>query len=101
MNIKNLDHNQIDQLMDEVLDLAYKSKEDLILLMAFLRKLELVHREIREELFEPSLPNTRHDLYWLLKDIDESGGWPYIERMRLRSICENLLQTCENLDQQP
>jgi hypothetical protein len=25
-----------------------------------------------------------------LKDIEEEGGWPYIDRMKLRSLLENL-----------
>jgi hypothetical protein len=56
-----------------------------------LRHLEELHRQIREEIFEPSLPNIRNDLYNLLRDIDESGGWPYIERMKLRALMHHLL----------
>ena len=90
---------KIDRLMNEVLNLAHQSEEDTMVLVTILRKLEFIHRQIREELFEPSLPNTRHDLYSLLKDIDETGGWPYIERMRLRNICEKFLQASENVEQ--
>jgi hypothetical protein len=42
-------------------------------------------------MFEPSLPNTRKDLYGLLRDIEETGGWPYIERMKLQMLMEKLL----------
>lgn len=82
---------ELEKLMNDFLILAEKSKEDSLLLITILRKLELIHRKIREELFEPSLPSTRHDLYTLLKDIEEHGGWPYIERMKLQYICEKFL----------
>ncbi|MEA5532412.1 hypothetical protein VB691_00140 [Crocosphaera sp. XPORK-15E] len=55
-------------------------------LLDLLRTLETLHREIRSNLFEPSLPNTRNALYEFLKEIDESGGWPYIERMKLQAF---------------
>ena len=55
-------------------------------LLSLLRLLEELHREIRIHQFEPFLPNSRHELYRLLRDIEETGGWPYIERMRLRSF---------------
>ena len=59
-------------------------------LLALLRALEHAHREIRENLFQTSLPQSRQELYALLKDIEEVGGWPYIERMKLRSLLSNL-----------
>jgi hypothetical protein len=39
--------------------------------------------------FQVSLPDNRQALYALLKDIEEEGGWPYIDRMRLRSLLKN------------
>ena len=104
MDTDNLNHTvvntEIEKLMNEVVNLAQKSKDDSMLLMAILRKLELTHRQIREELFEPSLPDTRHGLHGLLKDIEETGGWPYIERMRLQNLCAKLLQASEDIEQQ-
>lgn len=58
-------------------------------LLALLRVLEQTHREIQETLFQASLPQNRQELYALLRDIEETGGWPYIERMRLRSLLSN------------
>ena len=58
-------------------------------LLALLRVLEQTHREIQETLFQASLPENRQELYALLRDIEETGGWPYIERMRLRSLLSN------------
>ncbi|MEY2834005.1 MAG: hypothetical protein RLZZ574_3264, partial [Cyanobacteriota bacterium] len=39
---------------------------------------------------ESALPQTRNDLYKFVKDIEEKGGWPYIERMRLTDLLKNL-----------
>jgi hypothetical protein len=59
-------------------------------LLLLLRTLEHLHREIREQLFEPSLPNMRRELYNFLRDMEETGGWPYIERMRLKALVTHL-----------
>ncbi len=65
-------------------------------LLELLRTLEYLHQEIRVNLFEPSLPNTRKDLYHLLLDIEETGGWPYIERMKLQAFLEHLSSEMKN-----
>ncbi|MGH2413176.1 MAG: hypothetical protein ACRDEA_05710, partial [Microcystaceae cyanobacterium] len=59
-------------------------------LLSVLRTLEHLHREIQEKLFEPSLPDTRNALYQLLREIEETGGWPYIERMKLQVLLSHL-----------
>ena len=59
-------------------------------LLELLRTLEALHSDIRVNLLEPSLPNSRNDLYELLRDIDETGGWPYIERMKLQAFLKHL-----------
>ncbi len=65
---------------------------DTIGLLALLRQLEQLHREIRDGAFQQSLPDNRQALYSLLKDIESLGGWPYIERMRLQAFLANLAQ---------
>ncbi|GAB4545381.1 MAG: hypothetical protein Tsb0014_39590 [Pleurocapsa sp.] len=75
---------------DEILVLAQQHREDTLFLLSLLRNLEKIHRQIRTEMFELSLPKTRNDLYQLVKDIEESGGWPYIERMKLRELLKNI-----------
>lgn len=60
-------------------------------LLALLRLLEYLHREIRDSLFRDALPENRQQLYALLRDIETNGGWPYIQRMKLRSLLEHLL----------
>jgi hypothetical protein len=66
--------------------LAVSQKGDNLALLSLLRALEALHQEIRDTLFQDSLPDSRQALYSLLKDIEASGGWPYIHRMKLRSL---------------
>ncbi|MBW4560975.1 MAG: hypothetical protein KME32_07400 [Mojavia pulchra JT2-VF2] len=65
---------------------------DSLTLVALLRLLEGLHQEIRDSLFLESLPSDRQAFYPLLKNIEEEGGWPYIHRMKLQSLLENLAE---------
>lgn len=82
----------LDQVAHVVRAIAKDSKDDGIALLALLRLLEALHREIRESLFQESLPSNRQALYALLKDIEATGGWPYIHRMRLQEFLRNLIE---------
>ena len=75
--------------------LAESCQDDHDRLLELLRVLESLHRRIRIDYFEPSLPNTRRGLHELLKDIEESGGWPYIERGKLTHFIRNLQESLE------
>jgi hypothetical protein len=70
--------------------LAQGCQGDSLALVALLRQLEELHREIRDGFFQVSLPDNRQALYALLKDIEAEGGWPYIERMKLQSFLTKL-----------
>ncbi|NJL46119.1 MAG: hypothetical protein HC922_11265 [Leptolyngbyaceae cyanobacterium SM2_3_12] len=59
-------------------------------LLALLRLLEERHRHICDTLFRDALPNNRHNLYSLLRDIELNGGWPYIQRMKLQALFANI-----------
>lgn len=59
-------------------------------LLALLRLLEQQHRDICETLFRDALPDNRQHLYALLRDIEVSGGWPYIQRMKLQALLANV-----------
>lgn len=59
-------------------------------LLALLRLLEALHHEIRDGLFQDSLPDNRQALYALLRDIETGGGWPYIHRMKLQAFLSSL-----------
>ncbi len=73
----------------EILNLASSLQGDNLGLLELLRALEDSHREIRDNLFQASLPDNRQALYALLKDIEEAGGWPYIDRMKLQLLLCN------------
>ncbi|MDJ0530900.1 MAG: hypothetical protein QNJ70_00170 [Xenococcaceae cyanobacterium MO_207.B15] len=94
MNQKPVDMENLDANLHKIaLDLwvlAEKNQNDSLLLLSLLRSLEEIHRKIRTEMFEPSLPTTRNKLYQLVKDIEEKGGWPYIERMKLQGLLRNM-----------
>ena len=80
----------------EIWELAARNQHDTLFLLSLLRSLEAIHRAIRTEMFELSLPETRNNLYHLVKDIEEKGGWPYIERMKLRELLKNLKSESQN-----
>jgi hypothetical protein len=96
--ISNRDHSKAEQLEFEsklqslaetIRHLASSQQGDTLALLSLLRTLEGLHQEIRDSLFQDSLPDNRQALYSLLKDIEASGGWPYIHRMKLRSLLSN------------
>ncbi len=80
---------ELEQLAQLIRSIAERSEGNGTALLALLRVLEILHREIREGLFQDSLPTNRQALYTLLKDIEASGGWPYIHRMRLQEFLRN------------
>ncbi|HBL58433.1 MAG TPA: hypothetical protein DDZ80_07925 [Cyanobacteria bacterium UBA8803] len=82
---------KLEAIKAEIWALAKTHEGNSLALLALLRTLEQAHREVREGFFQASLPDSRHAFYALLRDIQESGGWPYIEKMKLRSLLENLL----------
>ncbi|MCY7272613.1 MAG: hypothetical protein LH702_02410 [Phormidesmis sp. CAN_BIN44] len=79
-----------EQIASSIKKLAEASKGDSTKLLALLRLLEGLHREVCEGLFQESLPDNRQALYALLRDIEAEGGWPYIRRLGLQSLLINL-----------
>lgn len=67
---------------------AIARQGDCLALLSLLRLIEALHRDIRETLFQETLPSSRQDLYSLLRDIEANGGWPYIHRMKIRRLIE-------------
>jgi hypothetical protein len=93
---KNLESGELSCKLQAIATVVYDAvrgcKGDTVALLALLRQLEQLHREIRDGVFQQSLPVNRRQLYSLLKDIESEGGWPYIERMRLQAFLANLPQ---------
>ena len=82
--------SKLQSIATAVRALAGSCQGDSQALLALLRQLEQLHREIRDGMFQASLPSNRQALHAILKDIESEGGWPYIERMRLHSFLANL-----------
>jgi hypothetical protein len=83
------DHESLSGLQEiaqQVSAMAENNRGDSLALLTLLRTLEKLHRDIAESLFLTSLPDTRHALYDLLRDIESQGGWPHIPRMQLHAF---------------
>jgi hypothetical protein len=70
--------------------LALALKDDPLELLRLLRRLEQLHRSIQDGPFLASLPCGRNELFRLLEDMENSGGWPYIPRLQLRTFIDLL-----------
>jgi hypothetical protein len=82
--------NNLDRIVDEIHEIADRDRSDPLALLGLLRTLEQLHREIQQGYFQSALPNSRQALYALLRDIEENGGWPYIQRWKLQELFANL-----------
>jgi hypothetical protein len=80
----------LDEIVIAIHSIADRDREDAIALLKLLRTLEQLHREIQQGYFQSALPNSRQALYSLLRDIEENGGWPYIQRWKLQALFANL-----------
>ncbi len=80
----------IEAIVQEIYALAAAAQGDPIELLHILRALEQSHRTIQTDYFQLALPDSRQALYALLRNIEENGGWPYIQRWRLQSLLANL-----------
>ncbi|MDX1977329.1 MAG: hypothetical protein SFT94_06615 [Pseudanabaenaceae cyanobacterium bins.68] len=83
------DH-ELEQCLEQLRQIASQHQQDPKRLLHILRSLEQVHRDICDQTFLPALPNTRHELFSLLLEIEAHGGWPYIYRVKLQELCQNL-----------
>jgi hypothetical protein len=83
------------KIVDEIHAIADRDRSDPIALLQLLRTLEQLHREIQQGYFQSALPDSRQALYALLRDIEENGGWPYIQRWKLQALFANLSETEE------
>lgn len=82
--------SELQSLAAQVWALAESCQGDNLRLLALLRILEGLHGEIRDGLFQASLPDNRQALYKLLRNIESEGGWPYIQRMKLQAFLGSL-----------
>jgi hypothetical protein len=85
----------LEAISSQIHSMADRSQGDIHSLLLLLRTLEKLHREIQEGYFQAALPDSRQALYTLLRDIEENGGWPYIQRWKLQALFANLPQQAE------
>jgi hypothetical protein len=81
---------QLEQIVAQIQEIADRDRADPLALLLLLRTLEQIHREIQQGYFQSALPNSRQSLFALLRDIEENGGWPYIQRWKLQELLANL-----------
>jgi len=79
-----------DEEFRTLLSLAESLEGDPAALLDLLRRLEKLHRTIQDGAFRNSLPEDRNRLYQLLESMEDSGGWPYIPRLQLRTFLDLL-----------
>ena len=85
--------DDLNEIADRINHIADRERADPLALLHLLRTLEQLHREIQQGYFQAALPNSRQALYALLRDIEENGGWPYIQRWKLQELFANLAET--------
>lgn len=80
-------------LAREVESLAQAREGDCGQLLQLLHVLEELHRTIYENRFQAALPDSRRELFALLQDIETNGRWPYIHRLQIQALLQNLAPT--------
>ena len=71
-------------------ELCSQAGDDPEQLLAVLRQLEQLHRELQDGPFRNNLPSDRRQLYKFLQSMEQNGGWPYIPRLQLKTFMELL-----------
>lgn len=90
------DLSEFEAISDRLWQIAQDQQGNSASLLQILRDLEAIHKRIRDDLFQPALPTSRHELFNLLRDIETNGGWPHIYRMKINEICRYLEQPDES-----
>jgi hypothetical protein len=100
-SIADLDGDQALRLADHLSgleSLAGELADRPVALLELLRRLEKLHRSIQDGPFRSSLPEDRNALFRLLAEMEQSGGWPYIPRLQLRTFMDLLQRDASSQD---
>lgn len=81
---------RLETVLAELRDLGEELEGQPQPLLALLRQLEQLHRNLQDGAFRGSLPADRGELFDLLRAMEQSGGWPYIPRLQLRTFMDLL-----------
>lgn len=87
------------ELVQSVHTMAQSRAGNALALLELLRLMDELHYEVRDTLFHEALPNGRQQLYQLLRDIEQNGGWPHIKRMRLTDLLDHLEDELNEADE--
>ena len=91
---------RLETVLAELRQLGSELEGDPQALLTLLRQLEQLHRNLQDGAFRSSLPADRGELFDLLRAMEQSGGWPYIPRLQLRTFMD-LLQRDRPEDAHP
>lgn len=91
---------RLHQALSNLEQLACELQGQPAALLELLRQLEHLHRTLQDGPFRSSLPADRNALFNLLQRMEQSGGWPYIPRLQLRTFMD-LLQRDRPGDDHP
>jgi len=91
---------RLEAVLAELRQLSGELEGDPQALLTLLRQLEQLHRNLQDGAFRSSLPADRGELFDLLRAMEQSGGWPYIPRLQLRTFMD-LLQRDRPEDEHP
>jgi hypothetical protein len=89
---------RLNQLLAGIQQLADELGDHPEALLTLLRRLEQLHRTIQDGPFRSGLPSDRNALFNLLRQMESSGGWPYIPRLQLRTFMDLLQRGEPSLD---
>ena len=92
MALPDNQQHQLDNLLSQTAALADDLSGQPEALLDLLRQVEQLHRTIQDGPFRSSLPADRNLLFNLLRRMEQSGGWPYIPRLQLRTFMDLLQQ---------
>lgn len=93
MTTPSASSDHLTELAQSIRTAAQRAAGDVVGLLALLRLLEELHREICDTQFQAALPNNRQALYKLLREIEHNGGWPYIPRKKLEAFLAAMEET--------
>ncbi|WP_087068113.1 hypothetical protein [Cyanobium sp. NIES-981] len=90
MPLSDDQQQRLDAVLNQAADLAGELSGQPEQLLDLLRQVEQLHRTIQDGPFRSSLPADRNHLFSLLRRMEQSGGWPYIPRLQLRTFMDLL-----------
>jgi hypothetical protein len=64
------DLSELEGISERLWEIAQAQQGEPDRLLQILRVLEATHKRIRDDLFQPALPTSRHELFNLLRDIE-------------------------------